>query len=136
MTAKKNTDTNSNQAPVKDRVLAQRLANIAPYKFKKGQSGNPKGRPLGRRDYWTVFRIAIQQIADQYDLEPEQVEEAMIATGIIKSIKGDFFFSQDIANRIYGKPMDRMDVTSGGKTLADVIAAAHGRPKRGRPTKK
>lgn len=32
------------QEPIKDK----RLANLAPYQFKKGVSGNPMGRPPGR----------------------------------------------------------------------------------------
>jgi hypothetical protein len=127
----KSNDGSSEKRPV-DAALAKRLANLAPHKFKKGQSGNPQGRRKGQRDYRTLFWIALEHIANQHGMTAEQVEEALHAAGITKAIKGDFYFYQEIANRVYGKPMERMDVTSGGKTLAEVIAAAHGkRSKRG-----
>lgn len=104
-----------------------RLANLKP--FPKGVSGNPKGRRKGQRDYRTLFWIALEHIASNHGMTPEEVEEALHVAGITKAIKGDFFFHQEIFNRVYGKPTDKMDITSGGKTLADVLASAHARRK-------
>jgi hypothetical protein len=115
-----------------DAALARRLANLTPHQFKKGQSGNPKGRRKGQRDYRTLFWIALEHIANTHNMSPEQVEEALHAAGIVKAIKGDFYFYQEISNRVYGKPMERMDVTSAGKSLADLFAQLHG--KRGSKT--
>lgn len=130
--SKKSKGQSSEKPPV-DKALAKRLANITPYKFKPGQSGNPKGRRKGQRDYRTLFWIALEHIANAHNMEPEQVEEALHAAGITKAIKGDFYFYQEIANRVYGKPMDRMDLRSGGKSLADLFAQLpHG--KRGNKT--
>jgi predicted transcriptional regulator len=117
--------------PVKD-AMAKKLANLKP--FKPGQSGNPKGRRKGQRDYRTLFWVALEHIANNHEMTAEEVEEALHVAGITKALKGDFFFHQEILNRVYGKPTDKMDVTSGGKTLAEVIAAAtHAR--RGNTTK-
>jgi hypothetical protein len=114
--------------------MARRLANLIPYK--KGQSGNPKGRRKGQRDYRTLFWIALEHIANSTNMTPEQVEEAMHAAGIIKAIKGDFFFYQEIGNRVYGKPHEKMDLTSGGKTLADLFLQLNANRRRGKPTPK
>jgi len=122
--AGKSKDENTEKKPV-DAALAKRLANLIPYK--KGQSGNPKGRRKGQRDYRTLFWIALDHIANTQGITGEQVEEALHAAGIVKAIKGDFYFYQEIANRVYGKPMDRMDVTSGGKTLADLFSQLDGK---------
>lgn len=128
--AKQQSSGNSNEKPVpKDAVLARRLANLRP--FKKGQSGNPKGRRKGQRDYRTLFWIALEHIANTQNMTAEQVEEALHAAGIVKAIKGDFFFYQEISNRVYGKPTDKMDLTSGGKTIADLITLAHAKRRTG-----
>lgn len=99
--------------------------------FKPGQSGNPKGKPKGRRDYATVFWAAIERIAEKKDMTPEEIEEAIQTAGIEKAIKGSFFHYAELNNRIYGKVVDKVDVTSGGKTIADLIATANGRKRRG-----
>jgi predicted transcriptional regulator len=111
-------------------VMEKRIANLRP--FPKGTSGNPAGRRKGQRDYRTLFWIALEHIATNHDMTPEEVEEALHVAGITKAIKGDFFFHQEILNRVYGKPTEKMDVTSGGKTLADFVAAAHARRKQKR----
>jgi len=111
----------------------KRIANLKP--FKKGQSGNPKGRRKGQRDYRTLFWIALERIADTKGMTAEEVEEALHAAGIVKALRGDFFFYQELNNRVHGKVTDKMDVTSGGKTIADLITMAHGGTKRGaKPT--
>jgi len=112
--------------------LERRLANLRP--FKKGQSGNPKGRRKGQRDYRTLFWIALERIADSHDMTPEQVEEALHVAGIAKALKGDFFFWQELQNRVHGKPTDKMDITSGGKTIAEIMSIADGNSKPGRKT--
>jgi hypothetical protein len=100
--------------------------------WKPGQSGNPSGRRLGTRNRKTVIMDAIKRLADANKMTPEELEELLHATGIQQAIKrGSFFHYKEIADGLYGKITDKMDVTSGGKTLADVLAAANGarRPK-------
>lgn len=120
----KSKDKNTEKKPA-DAALARRLANLIPYK--KGQSGNPKGRRKGQRDYRTLIRIALENIGKANGMTADQIEEALHAAGVVKAIKGDFYFYQEISNRIYGKPMERMDVTSGGKTLADLFSQLNGK---------
>lgn len=93
--------------------------------WKKGQSGNPKGRTLGARNRKTVIMEAIRRLAEMQDMKPEDVEELIQASGIQKAIKGNFFFYSELSNGLYGKITDKMDLTSGGKTLADLIASAN-----------
>lgn len=101
---------------------AKRKASGKP--FKPGQSGNPKGRPLGSRDRRTVIMDAIKRIATEKGMTSEELEDLIQAAGINKAIKGSFFHYQEISNGLYGKITDKVDVTSGGKTLADLVAAA------------
>jgi hypothetical protein len=102
--------------------------------WKPGQSGNPKGRKLGARNRKTVIMEAIRRLAEANNASPEELEELIQASGIQKAIKGSFFHYQEISNGLYGKITDKVDVTSGGKTLADLIATANanGRRKEGR----
>lgn len=106
----------------------KRIANLKP--FKPGQSGNPKGRRKGQRDYRTLFWIALERIANNHDMTPEEVEEALHVAGVTKAIKGDFFFWQEIANRVYGKPKEHMELT-GKLSIADLIKTAHGKDQSG-----
>lgn len=105
--------------------------------WKPGQSGNPKGRPLGARDRRTVIMDAIRRIGESKGMSPEEIEDAIQAVGIEKAFKGSFFHYEAISDGLYGKMTDKMDFTSGGKTLADLVAIANGgtkRPKRSRGT--
>lgn len=99
--------------------------------FKKGQSGNPKGRPLGARDRRTVIMEALKRIAEKKNMTPEEVEEALQVSGIEKALKGSFPHYDAISNGLYGKMSDKMDITSGGKTLADLITLANGNKRKG-----
>lgn len=108
--------------------------NLVP--FKPGQSGNPKGRLPGQRNFRTLYHIALTRIASAQGMSPEFVEEVMHAAAITKALKGDFFFFKDINDRIHGKPKDTIDLGSGGKTLAELIATANAKPRGGTRTTK
>ena len=101
--------------------------------FKPGQSGNPKGRPFGSRDRRTVIMDAIIRIGKEKNMTPEEIEDAIQAAGIEKAFKGSFFHYEAISDGLYGRMTDKMDFTSGGKTLADLVAQANGGKK---PTKR
>lgn len=99
---------------------------VAPWK--PGQSGNPKGYKPGQRNFSTLFRIALERIAENANkpTTPEQVEEMMHIKAVEQVIKrGDFFFYKEMNERIHGKVTEKMDLTSKGKSLADIILAAN-----------
>jgi predicted RNA binding protein YcfA (HicA-like mRNA interferase family) len=120
MARAKNTDKNTVKSKKKTDGLIP---------WKKGQSGNPKGRPLGSRDRRTVIMEAMKRIAEKKNMTVEEIEEALQTAGFEKAIKGSFFHYKEISDGLYGKIQDKMDITSGGKTLADVLTAAHARRK-------
>jgi len=95
--------------------------------WKPGQSGNPKGYPKGQRHYRTIYLEALKRIAKETNYSVEDVEDAMTTTAIMKAIKGDFYFYQEVHNRIHGKPKEKLDLGVGGGTLADLLTAvSHG----------
>ena len=102
--------------------------NIEPHKFKKGQSGNPNGRP---RKYTTLLReqgyklseindtiqvmmqMTIDELKDVWDNKNATVLEKTIAAAIRKSIeKGSLYSIETLLTRVYGKPKENADVKS------------------------
>jgi len=94
------------------------IENLIP--FKPGESGNPKGRPKGQRDYATIYREALIRIAEAKDKTPEEIEEMIEEVGLNKALKGDYNFFKDVRDRIHGKPMQHQDITSGGEPITGI----------------
>lgn len=114
--------------PAKNKETTQKRGrgNIKTLKmWKPGQSGNPKGRPVGARDRRTVIWEALKTIAEKKNMLPEEVEAAIQVAGVEKAIKGSFLHYAEISNGLYGKITDNVDIKSGGKSLADLIASAN-----------
>ena len=63
------------------------------------------GRPKGQRNYATIYRAALLNIAKANDKTPEEIEEMLEVTGLKKALKGDFAFWKDVRDRIHGKPV-------------------------------
>jgi DNA-binding ferritin-like protein len=73
--------------------------------FKSGQSGNPKGRPKGSRNFKTIFREAAKAVAEALKLgkEPDAVLLEIVKRGISQALKGNYSFYKDILDRLYGQ---------------------------------
>ncbi|MCR2833489.1 DUF5681 domain-containing protein [Parerythrobacter lacustris] len=117
----------STEKSTKKRGNPQNL--VAPWK--PGQSGNPKGRRLGQRDRKTVIMEALRRIAEKKKMTPEEVEEALQAAGLDKALKGSFMHFKEISDGLYGPITNKVDLTSGGRTIADLITIANGKAKPG-----
>lgn len=86
-------------------------------RWKKGQSGNPNGRPKGAKSRGTILKKYVSltykdkngQTAEQpfgTDGEPLTVEELMELMQIRKALKGDTNAYKEIKDTIYGKNPD------------------------------
>lgn len=91
-------ETLKEQGEIKDK----RIANLAPYMFKKGQSGNPAGRPPGKS-------LKERAKAMLNAMTPE--EEQAFLEGIDK---------KTIWEMAEGKPKQDMDV-KGSLTISQVL---------------
>ena len=78
-------------------------------KWKPGQSGNPNGRPKSR-----PIAAAIKALAENNDGE---ALKALAAVGLKRALKGDFRFYKEIMERIDGKVLTELDMTSAGEQL-------------------
>lgn len=87
--------------------------------LKKGQTANPNGRPLGQRNYSTIYREALIKLATLNDKSPEELENEILSSGILNARKGDYRFYKDILDRLHGTPVQKTELT--GKDGKDLI---------------
>ena len=78
--------------------------NLIP--LKKGETANPNGRPKGQRNYSTIYKEALENIAKAQNKTPEQIENMMTEAGIKHSIKGNQKFYAYMMDKIHGKTPD------------------------------
>lgn len=77
--------------------------------FPPGVSGNPNGRPLGQRNYATIYRSALEKLAELNNKTPEELEDEMISKGILNARGGNHKFYADVLDRLYGKPAQKIE---------------------------
>jgi hypothetical protein len=105
--------------------------------FKKGQSGNPNGRPrkyvseLRSQGYklsevndaiQVLMSMTIDELKDVYTNPKATVLEKTIASAIRKSIeKGSLYSIETLLTRVYGKPKEQMDLNASGGMEIKVV---------------
>jgi alkylation response protein AidB-like acyl-CoA dehydrogenase len=89
-----------------------RPENVVPHRFKKGQSGNPKGRPK-----LPDIREALAKVLAE-EKDGVTALEATLRALRAKATKGDVRAAEALLDRAYGKAVQRTDVTSGDKPIA------------------
>ncbi len=103
--------------------------NQKPWLFKKGQSGNPSGRPEGVKNFKTVFEEAVKKIAKEKSLKECEVEIDLVIKAIASARGGNFNYYKDIFDRVYGKASEKIDLTTAGEKLppgANIIIKSDG----------
>lgn len=128
-------------------MTESQLANLEEHKWRKGQTGNPNGRPKNR------VKILLQQILSKNKLkksgaltleEINTIEQSILAlelsdlqvlakadetpayaktlamAAIIDMKNGKTSTMSLLMDRQYGKPQQNIDITSNGKTLEQV----------------
>jgi alkylation response protein AidB-like acyl-CoA dehydrogenase len=86
--------------------------NVLPYRFKKGQSGNPKGRVK-----LPDIREALAKVLAE-EKDGVTALEATLRALRAKATKGDVRAAEALLDRAFGKAVQRTDVTSGDKPIA------------------
>jgi hypothetical protein len=90
--------------------------------FKKGQSGNPNGRPKGRRNRATLVREWLevaQNVKNPLTGEMEQLEQQdLIVLALIKKARsGDVQAARELMDSAHGKVVQITDITTGGDKI-------------------
>lgn len=80
-------------------------------RWKKGQSGNPKGRPKLPDIAEALARV----LADEKDGRTA-LEQTLLALRA-KAVKGDIRAAEALLDRAFGKPKQSVDHTTGGDKL-------------------
>lgn len=110
---------------------------IEPFQFKKGKSGNPKGRPpltvqsickqlkkegykeFGKSDVAKVYLYCMSMGEERMKQLVNNKETPFIVRLCIKSLlsKKGFEYAEKMLDRSLGKVGDKLDITSGGEKL-------------------
>lgn len=77
--------------------------NIKPHQWKKGQSGNPGGRPRGRS--------ITARLREKLDADDGKLAELIVKVMIREAAKGKFQFAKEILERTEGKVADKRELT-------------------------
>ena len=85
--------------------------NVLPYRFKKGQSGNPKGRVK-----LPDIREALAKVLAE-EKDGVTALEATLRALRAKATKGDVRAAEALLDRAFGKAIQRTDVTSADKPI-------------------
>ena len=89
--------------------------NLIP--FKKGQSGNPKGRPVGSKNRSTIAKIWLSVEQNQKNpltnQDEDMSQEDLITLALIKKArKGDVQAYQKLLDSAYGAPVQQIEQTN------------------------
>lgn len=93
---KKKTENNSG----KNSEESKKLQNLKP--FKKGESGNPNGRPKGTRNFNVEFENSLRELAKKNNTTSDKLLMQLINKGFEKALNGDHRFFVIYIDRIFG----------------------------------
>ena len=112
--------------------------NLKPYK--KGQSGNPKGRPkkyvltLKKEGYklteindtiQAMVSMNIEELKKVYENDNSTILEKTVAAALRNGLKkGQLESIETLLNRVYGKPKEKVDITTKPTNLQQTTTSA------------
>jgi hypothetical protein len=110
--------------------------NIQKHEFKKGESGNPNGRPkkyvsaLKEQGYknseindciLVMISMDLDELKEVWQNPRATILEKTIANALKKSLeKGSLYSIEVLLSRAVGKPKESIDHTTNGETMRDI----------------
>lgn len=100
--------------------------NIVGNEFKPGQSGNPAGRPPGIPNAKTRYKRLLELTSKKANPVTGELEEftqleLMDIAIFNKALKGDMTAYKEIMDRLEGRAMQSVDVTSDGEQIQPIL---------------
>jgi len=102
-------DVASIPMPKKKQTNPNSLKNLKPWP--KGVAPKGAGRPLGQRDYATIYKEALITLAKLKNCDPETIENEILRVGLSKAVQGDYKFYKDLQDRLHGMPTQKTELT-------------------------
>lgn len=89
--------------------------DIIQHQFKKGQSGNPNGRPVGSQNSKTILQKFLDLKTKAKNPITNEIENLTVAEQIhlkqvAKAIKGDLYSYKEIIDRLEGKTISVQEI--------------------------
>jgi hypothetical protein len=69
---------------------------------KPGQTANPNGRPLGKKNFVTLYKEALIELGKKNKKDPKELELEIIAKGVAMARGGNYQFYKDLLDRVHG----------------------------------
>ena len=88
-------------------------------RLKKGVILNPEGRPKGSKNFETDFMEAVGKIAEVNKITRVEAMEILLRKAYGEAKDGQFNFYKDIMDRLYGKVVERNELT--GKDGKEIV---------------
>ena len=92
--------------------------------FQPGQSGNPNGRPVKRPLTEALKRLLAGDTTVKIDGKERKLPtiDALMRVAINRAMKGDPRFMREILDRVDGKVLEQLDLTSAGEKIGPDLA--------------
>lgn len=98
----------------------KRVDNITPFQFKKGQSGNPKGRPKKDVCLTSLLKEEIEKICP-HDKEGRTWMQLVVEATMKLAIRGEGVALKELWQRIDGKVTQGIDLNANVRTIEDEL---------------
>lgn len=83
-----------------------------------------EGRPLGRKNFGTIFDEAIKRIVEEKKINISDPEIEMVTKAIVEALKGNYAYYRDTMDRKYGRPSQPIEL--GGELPFKIIIEKDG----------